>query len=228
MFKADYPQQLRFVFDRPVTKPEWYWSTEIDDDEEDPFDGENHLVALEFIEQLCKQPKKDLAPYSDDQVGDGLNFIFNNSCSNLSFGIKYAEVPFERQLNALRGLSNLYAEVFEPRCPAVLSSISSEPITPITFICYMFWDICPLSIPGPGTGKEDWLEYYKAIAEVMQKSLQLHNVACIESGLHGLGHMVFDNPKVAQPIIEDFLRKRKNLPEALLNYARAAQTGMIQ
>ena len=62
----------------------------------------------------------------------------------------------------------------------------------------------------------------------MQKSLQLRNVACIESGLHGLGHMVFENPKVAQPIIEDFLRKRKDLPEGLLNYARAAQTGMIQ
>jgi hypothetical protein len=40
--------------------------------------------------------------------------------------------------------------------------------------------------------------------------------------------MVFENSKVAKPIIEDFLRKRKDLPEALLNYARAAQTGMIQ
>jgi hypothetical protein len=226
MFKADYPQQLRFVFDRPVTKPEWYWSIEIYE-EEDPFDGDNYLVALEFIEQLCKQPKKDLAPYSDDQVGNGLNFIFSNSCSNLSFGIKNADVPFERRLKALRGLFNLYAEVFEPRCPAVLSANSSASSGPMTFICYMFWDICPLSIPGPGTGKEDWLDYYKAIAEVMQKSLQLRNVACIESGLHGLGHMVFENPKVAKPIIEDFLRKRKGLPEALLNYARAAQTGMI-
>lgn len=92
----------------------------------------------------------------------------------------------------------------------------------------MFWDICPLSIPGSITGKEDWLDYYKAIAEVMQKSLQLRNVACIESGLHGLGHMVLSCSKVAQPIVEDFLKKRKNLPEALLSYARAAQTGMIQ
>ena len=227
MFKADYSQQLRFVFDRPVTKPEWYWSIEIYE-EEDPFDGENDLVALEFIEQLCKQPKKDLAPYSDEQVGNGLNFIFSDSCSNLSFGIKNADVPFERQLKALRGLSNLYAEVFEPRCPAVLSASSNDPITPMTFICYMFWDICPLSVPGQNTSREDRLAYYQAIAEVMQKSLQLRNVACIESGLHGLGHLVFETPKVAQPIIEDFLRKRKDLPEALLNYARAAQTGMIQ
>ncbi len=69
--------------------------------------------------------------------------------------------------------------------------------------------------------------YYKAIAQVMKQSLYLSNPACVESGLHGLGHMVFSQPNIAEPIIEEFLKNSKTGNKHLIEYARAARTGMI-
>ncbi|NJL77150.1 MAG: hypothetical protein HC892_21175 [Saprospiraceae bacterium] len=69
--------------------------------------------------------------------------------------------------------------------------------------------------------------YYLAIASVMESCLYLDNPSCIESGLHGLGHMAAFNPKIAVPIIDRFLKNAKKLDSQLLNYAKSARTGMI-
>lgn len=69
--------------------------------------------------------------------------------------------------------------------------------------------------------------YYEAIARVMEECLYLDNPACVESGLHGLGHMVPFLPDIAVPIIDRYLKKKKNPEEQLMRYAQAARTGMI-
>ena len=69
--------------------------------------------------------------------------------------------------------------------------------------------------------------YYKAIADVMQSCLTLSNPACVESGLHGLGHLATFLPDIAVPIIDDYLKNGKNRSETLENYAQTARTGMI-
>ncbi|HMN91396.1 MAG TPA: hypothetical protein PKE68_15345 [Saprospiraceae bacterium] len=70
---------------------------------------------------------------------------------------------------------------------------------------------------------------YQAIADVMAGCLRLDNPACVESGLHGLGHMIPFLPDLATPLIDDFLNSNiKNLPAALIQYARSARSGMIQ
>ena len=62
----------------------------------------------------------------------------------------------------------------------------------------------------------------------MQQCLNLSNPACVESGLHGLGHLVFDLPDLTIPIIDKYLEDHQGLNNALVNYAKAARTGMIQ
>jgi hypothetical protein len=92
----------------------------------------------------------------------------------------------------------------------------------------MFWDVTPLSGAWSGISKIERRAYYDAIAQVMEKCLSLRNVACVESGLHGLGHMVVDYPAVAEPILDRYLAKLEKIPAELRGYAQAARTGMIQ
>lgn len=69
----------------------------------------------------------------------------------------------------------------------------------------MFWDVTPPAtwIKYEGmepisadtmhhyqNSKDELQVYYRAIASVMESCLYLYNPACVESGLHGLGHLV--------------------------------------
>ena len=56
--------------------------------------------------------------------------------------------------------------------------------------------------------------------------MYLQNLACIESGLHGLGHLAHQYPEIVEPIIETFLQTQ-NLNPVLIDYAQHAKTGMI-
>lgn len=281
MTSSLYQTQLHYVFNRPITEPRWYWQT---CEEESPFgEEEDALTAFLFYEQLCQQPGLDLAAYSDEQVGQGLIYLFDGAVSNLVHGFKAADVPIARKVAALRALSVLFREVFAPRCPAVLSSHSRESLGPLSYICYMFWDVTPLStflkykdkdallLSALNTMSESLEEYmskemleslkmhfenigvealsgeelmarhqdllrnkdedtgacYQAIASVMESCLYLDNPACIESGLHGLGHMATFQSDIAIPIIDRYLKNAKKQDKRLLDYAKGARTGMI-
>jgi hypothetical protein len=238
---AQYQRQLDYIFNRPTDLPEWYWRS--DSGEESVFES-NPLSVFEFLETLFLNPKEDLKSYSDDQIGLGLNFIFNNSCSNMSSDFMAADVPMERKIKAIHSLFTLFRDVFNPRSPEVLSAFSQSPLSKISYICYMFWDTCPFSAASEfrcteaRTRSESEQKAYKnsklenynfnaAIALVMKKCLNLSNPACVESGLHGLGHLAFGYPAVAVPIIDNFLKNGKKRNPTLVNYATMARTGMI-
>lgn len=228
-----YQQQLQYVFNRPMEEPPWYWQSR---DEADPFgEEEDAMTAFLFYEQLCQQPGLDLAPYSDTQVGQGLIYLFDGAVCNLTHGFKSAAVPVKRKVEALWALSVLFKEVLAPRCAPVLSAYSQEKSSPLTYICYMFWDVTPLStwIKFKNTDQvslssDDETEaYYLAIASVMESCLYMDNPACIESGLHGLGHLATFQREIAVPIIDRFLKTAKKQDARLLDYAKSARTGMI-
>jgi hypothetical protein len=237
-----YQRQLDYIFNRPTDEPAWYWRT--DSWEEGVF-NDNTNDAFIFLETLFLSAGQDLKPYSDDQIGLGLNFIFNNSCSNMTHDFKAADVPFDRKIKALNNLFALFRDVLNPRCPEVLSAFSQATLSKLNFICYMFWDVSPLSSayglsfteaksktkaeekPYKLSKLENY-NYYAAIANVMERCLYLSSPACVESGLHGLGHMVYDYPKIAVPIIDNFLKKSKSKNGDLINYAKMARTGVIQ
>jgi hypothetical protein len=283
----EFQQQLDYVFNRPVTEPAWYWQS-YDDEAANPFNGEDPLTAFAFIEALCEHPGQHLAAYSDDQVGQGLNYIFSGDCSNLAHGFKAAAVAPDRKVAALRALLHLFRDVFALRCPPQTLADSQEKSGPLSGICYMFWDVCPLSqwinpsqddlsalamqtfldsdvsdefnLPeevralmrqhaqeamakhtpkSPEDIHADIMNlyanlpseaeaYYRAIADVMAGCLRLDNSACVESGLHGLGHMAPFLPDLAIPLIDAFLSNSKHQPAALVQYARSARSGMIQ
>lgn len=219
--ESHYQRQLNYIFNRPTTEPAWYWS---ECWEEGVFD--DPMQGFTFMESLLAKPKTDLEPFSDDQIGQGLNFIFNNSCSNLSHDFKDAAVLFERREKVLRSLFNLFKDVLDVRCEHKTAAFSQEKSSYLNGICYMFWDVTPLSV-WSGFPKIEKRGYDEAMIAVMAQCLTLDNPACVESALHGLGHAVTILPKMAIPVIDEFLKKHKNKGRILLNYAEMARTGMI-
>jgi hypothetical protein len=136
-----YQTQLQYIFNRPVTEPAWYWTPR--EEEECLFD-DSPMQAFEFIENLCKQPKIDLSPYTDDQIALGFNFIFNGSCSNFCHGFKEASVLIERKIAAIHSLFNIFKEVLNERCVADTSAHNQVILSKLNNFCYMFWDESPL------------------------------------------------------------------------------------
>jgi hypothetical protein len=212
--------------------------------EEGEFEEENPISSFTFLETLFLNPAHDLKPYSDDQIGLGLNFIFNSSCSNMTHDFLSEYVPFERKIKAINTLFALFRDVLNPRTPEVLSAFSQEKLSKIGYVCYMFWDISPMSSAAnfsfleaktkTEAAQEPYINskmethyFYTAIANVMKQCLDLSNPACVESGLHGLGHLAFSHPKIAVPIIDNFLKNTKKHDEMLVRYASMARTGMI-
>ena len=217
-----YQTQLDYIFNRSITEPEWYFSN---DNRDYPFDSSDAVFT--FFETLFKNPKQDLAAFSNDQIGLGLNYIFNNSCSNMVYDFRETDVPFVLKIKVLQSLFSIFRDIFELRCEPVISHNSTAKMSHINYICYMFWDITSLTAAGDWS-KMEIHEYQTALADVMQQSLQLSNLACVESGLHGLGHMVYGSPKIAVPIIDSYINNGKNKDLRLINYAKSARTGMIQ
>lgn len=279
-----YQKQINHIFNRPDTEPEWYWS---DHWEEGIFEGEeNPIEAFTLIETLLQNLKADLSPYSNNQIALGLGYIFNSSISDLSYNFKVADVPYQRKEAAVRSLFVLFRDIFNPLCKPETSSNSSIIVSKLNSICYMFWDVTPLSTWMDFTNTEEInipflanisdvdLEHmgipeeileemrqqiakakksaktledavkdirqqyqnldketeglYRAIASVMEQCLSLSNPACVESGLHGLGHLATFQSNIAVPIIDKFLNNGKKHPKALMEYAKMARTGMIQ
>ena len=213
--------QLNYIFDRKITKIEWYYSGY---EGKYPFsENENHQFY--FLEKLFVNPKADLQPFSNDQIGLGLNYIFSNACGNMAEDFKDFDIAFERKLKSIFNIYNLFEQLFEQRADNILSVNSKLPLSKLNYVCYMFWDITPLYFAGK-IPKDNAAKYYKAIANVMERCLYLQNLACIESGLHGLGHLALQHPLIVEPIIETFLQTQ-NLNPALIEYAQNAKTGMI-
>ncbi|WP_444926888.1 hypothetical protein ACJJI4_02130 [Microbulbifer sp. TRSA002] len=88
----------------------------------------------------------------------------------------------------------------------------------------MLWDTTPLSYCEELPDSD---ALYSAVAEVMEYALSLDNLACIESGLHGLGHLELYY-KDAQKIVEKFIKDARVKNSRLLEYAINAECGCIQ
>jgi hypothetical protein len=211
---------LKYVFDRPATANGWYFDVE----DLEPFDaGPSDLVEL--VSCTFENCGRDLAPYSNDQLRYGLSYILENGASDVVFSLMSDEVPTELRLRAIASLKHVYSQVFERRCAPVLGNISEPSGNALNYICYMLWDVSPLSYWEHARNQN---VFYRAISEVMEHSLQLSNRACVKSGLHGLGHIYSNYPERVEQVIDGFLLRAANLVPELKQYAEAARRGCVQ
>lgn len=214
-----YQEWLHFVFDRPVTPNGWYFDIEFPD-----FDAERADLA-QLVANTMDNCGRDLASYSDDQVNHGLKFIFNNSFSDVVFSLMDETVPAPLRIHAISSIKNLYKDCFTPRCAYVLGHNDEQGANPLNSICYMLWDVSPLSY---WENEPDREVFYQAVVEVLEDALASPNPACVESSLHGLGHILSSYIEPVTKVIAAYQRRNVFVSPQLKEYAARARTGNIQ
>ena len=159
--------------------------------------------------------------FNKTQIGNGLQRIYSNCCSDLSYC--YVETGDEnRRLVAIANLRQLYENYFERYCSPTLNRVgSSLSDGPIGCICYMLWDIFVLR---PNTASPKMIE---STLDVMEAAINSGNESCIVSAIHGLGHWNDESPR-AGDILRHWLRKPTTKSRLIRKYARQAKSGYIQ
>jgi hypothetical protein len=215
-----FEQWLAYIFDHPIeeNKNAWYWDIERD------WWNETSTEAIQFLTQAFESAAQVLAPYSDAQLNQGLWFVASNACSNHMFALMDESVPWSARQRCIYSIHQLYEQCFAKRCTPHLSHIDEPGASPLNLVCYMWWDIIPLT-GHPEDPK--WTEFDQSILQVMESTLELDSIACQESTLHGLGHWQHEYPERVGAIINKFSMGHQNLRKELETYMRNAFTGSV-
>lgn len=227
MARRTFEQWVDGIFDHPVAESAWYWAASADTCVEDDETNAGYLARL-FAES-----ERTLARFDDAQVGQGLNMIAHNACSDHAFAIIHGEAPWPVRARAIRAIYDLYAGCFARRCdPRELGHHGGLRGDPLRYICYMWWEVFP-AWADPANADERWeaeacaREADECLA-VMDRCLSIEHDACLEGTLHGLGHWQLIYPERVGPIIDRFLSRRPDLRPELAAYAGRAREGAVQ
>jgi len=215
-----FEEWVLFVFDHPVdeSKLEWYWNLD-----EDWWDGPTALT-VDYLTRTFENSTTVFQPYTDSQLNQGLWYIVSNACSNHMFALMDASVSWAERRRCIRSFYTLYEQCFAKRCTPHLSHLDEAGAGRLNAVCYMWWDIIPISgRPEDPNHKE----MNQELLQVMESALQLDSIACQESALHGLGHWQLYYSEKVTKIIDRFLAIQKNLPDALRTYAVNAARGCV-
>jgi hypothetical protein len=199
-----------------------------------PFGSSSHGFGTDEIcaatIQTFERADRDLAQFSDRALACGLKVLVDPIFSDLVRHLRC-------RTDVLAAFGDLYSKSLSVRSPAVLGSLS-EPTDPASAdlgtITYMLWDITSLNY---WPDNHDHQTFVPTFLDMLERVIMTNdNPACIESALHGIGHVSgygrhlvaasYADGRRAQ-IIDAFLAKRRTLRPELLDYARAARTGMI-
>lgn len=212
-----YQEFLTFLFDRIESTEDWRFDFELI---EPDLSGEE-IVA--FTKRMLENYETDLTKYSDWQLALGVEYIFSNTCSNISFFLRDGPSDIQERVEAIKALKVFSKQCLNTRCEPLLGHLS-ESKNKLNYLCYMLWDVTPLTYCEQIKEKK---EIYDAVADVMKFSLSLSNIACIESGLHGLGHLELYYDE-APNIVRQFMNNNPGVDKRLLEYAENAEKGHVQ
>lgn len=211
-----YHEWLQYAFNHPVSNPAWYFDLDAPEFVVSPPD------CVELLTLTFRRAGVDLTDFTDAQANQGFWFIVSPSVSDYMFPVESAEVPIDRRVQAIESIYSLYAECFAKRCSETLGHLS-EPSSDLNPICYMFWDVCPLSHLRNASDRKAMED---AVFSVLQKTLTIPHRACREAALHGLGEIAPEYQERIQGIIDSFLRDHR-IDEALRAYALQVRDGSI-
>ena len=215
-----YDDWLRFCFDHEVSDPQWYWEC----DDYDWREPEPDTLA-EYLTRLFSNSRDLLDEYSPEQVEQGLRFICGIG-SEYFHRLRGSNLAHETQAACVRSIGKLYTDLFARECSHFYGHLDDGPETPhpLNGLCYMFWDMDCLEGAARRPGEEPLVE---PIFEVLECAIGQPSPACVESALHGLGHLCQYHPERVQRIIEDYLQSQTDAGSELKTYAQRALTGCV-
>lgn len=213
-----YQEWINHLFDHPVADPEWHW-----DDDASAFLAEEPEIA-ELIELTFRNSGSDLQRFSDAQLNQGLWYLASTSCSDYFFALRSDRVSLERRLSAIASISVLYRDCFQQRCTQTLSHLNQQPSSPLNSICYMFWDICPISYLCDYPDEQQLAD---ACFAVLVETFALDHLACREAAIHGYGEFSCSYSERVEQALDRVLETEFADP-LLRDYAHRARYSYIQ
>jgi len=216
-----YAAALRYLFDRSVPvahEQEWYWNIEEPDFEATPLEW----TRIQTV--LFARAGNDLAAYSDEQVGMGLNYVMSNAVSDVPFAAIDASVPLDEAMRMMQAMPELWRQCIGPRLASLQVPIGAS-AGRLAFVCYMWFDVWPTF--WNVRHEPRWRD---AVWQVLREML---DVPCREvqvAALHGIGHCGGDlvRQDVIDKTVEAFIHTIGNDDRELKNYADAARRGCVQ
>lgn len=189
-------------------------------------------TAVEYLTRLFEAPEWIAEKYSDQQIADGIWFIFGVGSMHLASAWSPDVLP-DDAVRCWRSISNLYLRLFDRVCGRRGAEPDADLDLPVDSAVYMIWDMGHLELSA--MFPEDAPHLFEPVIEILETALfRCRTAACRESALHGLGgaasiHENDDHPEVVARlvgIIDSFL-ERTDVPAWLRAYAEEARTGNI-
>ncbi|MDP2448001.1 MAG: hypothetical protein Q8M93_11735 [Polaromonas sp.] len=201
-----------------ANEEEWYWN----DDE--PEFAATPLEWTRIQTVLFANAGIDIAAYSNEQLGMGLNHLIGSDAGSIPHMANDPSVPLADAMRMMQAFPNLWRDCIGPRLQDVSNPIGACTAGRLGYVCYMWFDVWPTfrtarHIP-------DWCD---ALWNVFSEML---DVPCREvqvAALHGIGHEVhaLQREDIVERRIARFIEAARDDTE-LVAYARAAASGMVQ
>lgn len=158
--QAPFDEWLRFVFDRPVTKPEWFMN--------DDYDWKiNPTLLVRYSTRLFQNPAFLFERYSLKQIEQGFRFI--PIVGELVDAVWDTDVPLSLRQKCVHSMVNLFESVF------TRDSLGD--------VAFMWWDSF-----RPFDDEPEW-EMVEAVLGALSRIIRMESSVCWGSALHGLGHL---------------------------------------
>lgn len=229
---VSFDEWLKWAFDHPVAakdEKEWYWDVP-DVDEGGRWLDRPPVQALTFVTKLFENPLAYLSGYSDAQIGQGIWFIVFRSCSKHFEGLVDPSVDLGMRTRCIRSLKNVSRDLFASRCSDDGRWNDTDPLDQI---CYMLWDLVVSDaetfewrLDGTHQTARD-PEIDKEFLDTLACILAMPSIACQQSALHGLGHLV-RYTKLGADVVQQYLDDHPDLRDDLRKYALKALVGEVQ
>ncbi len=202
-----------------------------DRDEQDLLESKlanNPALELEMIHRAFTHKKKYWSNFSPYQIGNGLNYIFNSSLSNLGFCFQNETLDQRKRLESIAALFNLISNSFGIAAGQNFSptgdNSENDSLAHINETCYMFWDTACI----PHNCDEKTI---LACLDVMKKCARSSNFEVVHGALHGLGHLI-NNSKGNDVLVRSAISQANfghgQRSDILRRYAEQAKQGQIQ
>lgn len=220
---TSFDQWVSYVFDHPVSKPEWHWDTDA------YWYAEKHPAqVIEYMTSLFEDSTEPLARFSDEQLNQGFWFLACPDCSSHMFTLLDDAVPLEYRVRCIRAMVQLFKGCFAKRCsPHVChGEYGYNPhINALNSACYMWFDLIPIhGVPNMPERYAVHGEFLEAIENI----LYIPHDACREAGLHGMGEWCHRYHRHVRTAVLRFLRRTPGLRPELVEYALNASAGHVQ
>lgn len=215
-----YARALHFLFDRPVPadgEDEWYW-----DIDEPAFDA-TPLEWTRLQARLFANAGTDLARYSDDQLGMGLNYLMSNAVSDVPYAAIDPSVPIDEAMAMVKAMPRLWRDCIAVRLASVHQPIgqASGRLATVSFMWFDAWPTFRHASHEPRWRDALWAVLHEMLG-MPCREVQL-------AALHGIGHNGAHLDRGAvDAAIRVFIACTDPADAELLAYARAAGDGCVQ